>query len=158
MSSQNQISISIPDETIQNVTTKLLECKALLEPYLQGLTAQERKDLFKMGDKTVATVLKTKLYLETNPEFCPSYMDKDEFIRDATVVNQLSPITNLTAQLYQDLDDTTMLAGSDAIQSAMLYYGQVKEAASKGILSAKPIYEDLSQRFAKNGKKKPANN
>src|SRR5580765_4554729 len=99
MSSQNEISVIIPEETVETVMTKLLECKSLLAPYLQALTAEERKQLFKMGDKTVATVLKTKSYLDSNPEFCPAYMDKEEFVRDATVVNQLSPINNLAMQL-----------------------------------------------------------
>jgi hypothetical protein len=35
----------------------------------------------------------------------------------------------------------------------MLYYGQVKEATSKGVPTAKPIYEDLKQRFSKKTKK-----
>jgi hypothetical protein len=31
----------------------------------------------------------------------------------------------------------------------MLYYGTTKEAANKGVTTAKPIYDDLSQRFSK---------
>jgi hypothetical protein len=50
-----------------------------------------------------------------------------------------------------------MLAGSEALQASMLYYGQVKEAHSKGIVTAKPIYEDLSQRFVKRSRKGGAN-
>ena len=29
--------------------------------------------MYKMGDKTVATVQKTKSYVDTNPEFVPNY-------------------------------------------------------------------------------------
>lgn len=106
-----------------------------------------------MGNKTVATVQKVKIYLETNPEFAPSYMAKDEFVKDESVVTGLAPLANLAEQLSSDLDDTIMLAGSEALVSAMLYYGTVKEAASKGVATAKPIYEDLSQRFSKKGNK-----
>ena len=67
MSTQNQISIEIPQTVIDDVVAKLQDCKTALAPYLQGLTAQERKDFFKMGDKTVATVEKTKTYVDTNP-------------------------------------------------------------------------------------------
>jgi hypothetical protein len=149
MSTQNQISIVIPTAVITDVTQKLQECKTALAPYLQGLTAAERSTLFKMGDKTVATVQKTKSYIDTNPEFVPSYMDKAEFLKDEAVVTQLSPIANLASQIQTDVNDTVMLAGSEAIQSALLYYGQVKEAHRKGIATAKPIYEDLSQRFTR---------
>jgi len=106
-----------------------------------------------MGDKTVATVQKTKLYIDTNPEFVPAYRNKAEFLKDEAVVTKLSPIANLANQLSADIDDTLTLAGSEALQSALLYYGQVKEANSKGIPTAKSIYEDLSQRFSKRAKK-----
>lgn len=156
MTTKNQISIEIPQEVIDTVTQKLQECKTTLAPYLQGLTVEERLSLFKMGDKTVATVQKTKSYVDTNPEFVPVYMDKTEFLKDEAVVSILSPIANLAAQLSADVNDTMMLAGSEALQAAMLYYGQVKEAQSKGIVTAKPIYEDLSQRFMKRTRKKNA--
>ena len=153
MSTQNQISIEIPQTVIDEVISKLQECKSALAPYLQGLTADERMSLFKMGNKTVATVQKTKSYIDTNPEFVPTYMDNAEFLKDVTVVTQLSPIVNLAHQLASDADDTVMLSGSESLQEAMFYYGQVKEAASKGIPTAKPIYEDLKQRFSKKSKK-----
>lgn len=153
MSSKNQISIEIPQVVIDTVTQKLQECKSALAPFLQGLTVDERSSLFKMGDKTVTTVQKTKSYVETNPEFVPAYMDKAEFLKDEAVVTSLNPLTNLASQLTSDLNDTIMLAGSEALQASMLYYGQVKEAQSKGIVTAKPIYEDLSQRFAKRSRK-----
>ncbi|WP_435524466.1 hypothetical protein [Chryseobacterium indoltheticum] len=106
-----------------------------------------------MGDKTVATVQKVKSYLETNPEFAPSYMDKAEFLKDEAVVTGLNPIFNLAEQLASDLNDTVTLAGSEALTASMLYYGSAKEAASKGVATAKPVYEDLSQRFSKRGNK-----
>ncbi|OWP83978.1 hypothetical protein BWK59_07655 [Flavobacterium davisii] len=154
MTTKNQISIAIPEELIESVTQKLQECKTALAPYLQGLTIEERSSLFKMGDKTVATVQKTKSYVDTNPEFVPAYMDKTEFLKDEALVTVLSPIANLASQLTTDVNDTVMLAGSEALQASMLYYGQVKEASNRGIATAKPIYEDLSQRFMKRPSKK----
>lgn len=154
MSTQNQISIEIPQTVIDDVVAKLQDCKHQLAPYLQGLTAEERQNLFKLGNKTVATVQKTKVYMDSNPEFIPAYMNSSEFIKDEKVVSQLQPIVNLTAQLHSDTDDTMMLAGSEALQNALLYYGQVKEANSKGFPTAKPIYDDLSERFKRGTYKK----
>lgn len=153
MSTKNQISIEIPKTVIGDVTDKLQECRALLAPYLQGLTAEEKETIFKMGDKTVATVQKVKDYTEINPEFAPSYMDKAEFLKDVAVVTDLSPLRNLSNQLASDLGDTIMLAGNEALLAALLYYGTVKEASDKGIATAKPIYEDLSKRFTRKGNK-----
>jgi hypothetical protein len=149
MSTPNQISVEIPEAIITSVLQKLTECKNELSPYLQGLTAEERHDLFKLGDKTVATVQKTQSYVVTNPEFVPAYMDVREFNRDYSVVNQLKPIEDLVQQLGVDVSDTRMLAGSEALQQALLYYGQVREADSKGVPSARAIYEDLQPRFSR---------
>jgi hypothetical protein len=157
MSSKNQLSISIPDETVAAVLKNLQECKNLLHPYLLALTSEERQSILKMGDKTVATVLKTRDYVVTNPQFIPHYMDAEEFVADANVVSQLSPITNLALQLSRNVEDTMMVAGSEAFQEALIYYGQIKEAASKGVPSAAPIYDDLKQRFVKKAKRVQAN-
>lgn len=154
MSTKNQISVEIPATVIAEVNQKLQDCKTLLAPYLQGLTIDDRETLFKMGDKTVATVQKVKSYMETNPEFAPDYMDKIEFLRDEAVVTGLNPLGNLANQLASDIGDTVMLAGSEALKASMFYYGSTKEAASKGVATAKPIYEDLSQRFVRKANKK----
>ena len=156
MATPNQISMVIPQETVDGVVQKLQDCKAALAPYLQALTAAERQHLLKMGDKTVAIVQKTKSYVETNPEFIPAYMDKAEFLQDEAVVTQLEPVLQLAEQLFADVTDTVMLSGSEALKAALLYYGQVKEAAHKGVVTAEPIYNDLSARFARSAHKTPA--
>ncbi len=149
MAQENQISVEIPKEVIKKVTSKLQECKDELSPYLQALTKDERVGILKMGDKSLPTVQKVKSYMETNPEFIPGYLDKKEFLKDQIVVSQLTPIVNIAEQLYSDVDDTLMLAGSEALKGALLYYGQVREADGKGVKSAKPIYDDLKKRFSK---------
>lgn len=154
MSTKNQISVEIPASVITEVAQKLQDCKTLLAPYLQALTVEDRKSLFKMGDKTVATVQKVKSYLETNAEFAPNYMDKTEFLKDEAVVSALTPIGNLATQLATDVQDTITLAGSEALVAALLYYGTTKEASDKGVATAKPIYDDLSQRFSRKSSKK----
>lgn len=155
MSTKNQISIDIPKTVIGDVTDKLQECRALLAPYLQGLTVEERKSLFKMGDKTVATVQKVKDYVETNPEFAPAYMNKEEFLKDEALVTTLSPLGNLADQLASDISDTIILAGSEALAAALFYYGTTKEAADRGIATAGPIYDDLKQRFVQRSRRFP---
>jgi hypothetical protein len=50
---------------IEKVLKALQESKAALNPYLQALTDVEKRALFKMGDKTIATV--KKVYRLQNP-------------------------------------------------------------------------------------------
>lgn len=149
MATSNQISIDIPQSVVEDVTKKLKECREALAPYLQALTAEQARSLFKMGDKTVATVQKVDGFVETNPEFIPAYMDTAEFRKDSKVVKQLAPLASVATQLASDISDTVTLAGSEALMNALLYYGTVREASAKGVVSAKPIYEDLKVRFSK---------
>lgn len=155
MSTSNRISEVIPADVIIDVTKKLDDCRVALAPYLLGLSEKERQDLFKMGDKTVATVQKVQSYVQTNPEFIPNYMQTTEFDKDVTVASVLSPIFNMASQLASDMSDTRMLAGSEALAEALIYYVSVREASKRGIPQAKPIYEDLKQRFTQRNRPKP---
>ena len=147
MSVSNRVNEVIPQEVIDDVTKKLNDCRVALAPYMIGLTENERQSLFKQGDKTVATVQKVSMYLGTNPELAPSYMDQVAFAKDEIIVTALMPLHNMANQLAVDLDDTRLLAGSEALAEAMFYYGSSREAAGKGVVQAKPIYDDLKARF-----------
>jgi hypothetical protein len=53
----------------------------------------------------------------------------------------------LTQQLHENVDDTTMVAGSEAYQAALVFYNSVKMAARQDISGAKAVYEELKKRF-----------
>ncbi len=55
----NKINYSIPEEVITEITQKLNEVTAALQPYLIALTPEERRTIPKMSDKTVPFVEKT---------------------------------------------------------------------------------------------------
>jgi len=152
--STNRISVSIPQDVITQTTTKLNEIKTLLQPYLQSLTADERHDLPKMSDKSFSFVSKVSEYCTSNPEFSPSFFNADEFQKDFNAAAMLKPIVALCEQICGNVDDTAMLAGSEAYQAALLYYSSVQIGAKTGQASAKPIVEDLSNRFPGRKKKK----
>lgn len=145
------INIVVPETVVTEVAQKLQECRTALAPYLVALTNEQKASLFKMGDKSVATVQKVRDYLETNPEFKPSYMDQELFNNDVAAVMALNPLQKAAAQITSDLRDTVMLAGSEAMTSGMQYYGAVKEAARQGVQSAQVVYDDLSKRFTRRG-------
>lgn len=47
MSTSNRVSHVIPQTVIDQVAEKLKECTIALEPYLTGLTEEERQDFLK---------------------------------------------------------------------------------------------------------------
>lgn len=147
MSTSNVIDITIPETVLTDVTTKLQEIKTALAPYIFPLTEEQRKFLPKMGDKTVAFVQKTLDYSATNPEYAPGYFDKTELSDDLAAAQVLAPLDGLAQQIANDINDTMMMAGSEAFTMSLVYYNAVKNAAKTGQASAKPIYDDLSQRF-----------
>ena len=155
MSNANRVSADIPAAVITDVTNKLNEVRALLLPYLEALTPDERRTIPKMSDKTIAFVNKTETYTISNPEFAPGFMEVAEFSKDMQVVVELKPILDICEQLVSNIDDTSMLAGSEAYVQALMYYNGVKLAAKTGQASARPIYDDLSVRFPGATRKTP---
>lgn len=147
MSTPNRINVSIPPAIIADALAKLKEVVKLLEPYLESLTVEERKTIPKMSDKTVAFVTKTEAYTDTNLEFAPAYMEIPAFKNDIALVTDLKDLLDIVTQLAGNIDDTSMLAGSEAYIAALLYYNSVKGAVKAGQPNAKPIYEDLAKRF-----------
>lgn len=147
MSNSNRVTEPVPASVIAEVLAKLKEVKTLLQPFMEALTPDERRTLPKMSDKTVAFVEKVNLYTKNNPEFAPAFMHADELHADLDMVVGLRPILDICEQLCSNVDDTNMLAGSEAYVQALMYYNSVKLAARTGQPNAKPIYEDLSIRF-----------
>jgi hypothetical protein len=153
--STNRISVSIPADVITQATAALNQAKALLQPYLQTLTVEERRDLPKMSDKSLSFVSKVNDYSGSNPEFSPFYLNAGELHLDFETSSALKPVFDLCEQICSNIDDTRLLSGSEAYTSALMYYNSVQMAAKTGQTNAKPILEDLRQRFAGMGRKKP---
>lgn len=146
---ENKINFIIPDEVITEVTQKLGEAAAALQPYLIALTPEERKSIPKMSDKTLPFVEKTLEYCETAPQFAPPYMDREALYGDMKVTQQLTPLLRTVVAMNDGLDDTVMEAGGEGYINALNYYNSVKQAAKMNVPGAKSIYEDLSKRFEK---------
>lgn len=154
---ENKINFIIPEEVITEVTQKLNEVTAALQPYLIALTPEGRMTIPKMSDKTFPFVEKTLEYCESAPQFAPPYMDREALYGDMKVTEQLIPLLRVVRAMKDGLDDTTMEAGAESYVNALGYYNSVKQAAKMNVPGAKSIYEDLKKRFerAKTGTANP---
>lgn len=148
---ENRISIAINDEAIANITAAITTIEQNL-PKLINLTVDERKSLPKMGDRTLAFVSKALEYTKQNSQIVPNFMEVAEFEKDVTAVTALSKVLIPLQQLTEKLDDTTMLAGSEAYSAALVFYSAVKGAAKAGVPGMKTVYDDLQTRFPGRGK------
>jgi hypothetical protein len=149
----NQHSQVIPHDLLAQATVKINEAAALLKPYLLTLTAEERKVMLKKGNKSDSFVNKAFEYAKTNPEFLPFFVNIADFEVDITDSDNLIGIISQTQQLCNGLDDTEMVAGSEAYYAALAYYNSVQQATNQNVPGAKTIYEELKKRFALKSRK-----
>ncbi|MFA7418525.1 MAG: hypothetical protein WCZ90_02475 [Melioribacteraceae bacterium] len=153
MPADNLISITLTAEEKAEITAAINTLKTKLQPKLLSLTVPERQGLAKMSDKTVSFVEKSLAYAKTNPEFAPPYLTVAELETDLEGVKLLTEFENPLEQVLSGLNDSIMLAGSEAYTASLTYYNSVKQAAKQNVPNAKVIYEDLRARFPQKGKK-----
>jgi hypothetical protein len=151
---EDKHSFMIPAEILTQVQGLVNQANALLLPYVTPLTPAERHTMAKMGEKTLSFVEKAHDFALQNPNLCPPYLDTKAFDIDFGDAHNLWTLLVSTQQLHENVDDTEMTAGSEAYQSALVFYNSVKMAARQDIAGAKAVYEELKKRFP-GGKRKP---
>jgi hypothetical protein len=140
-------SLFIPPEVLAQVKNFISQATAMLLPYVSTLTPHERQKVAKMGEKTLSFVEKAYEFAVDNPTLCPPYLDMAAFGIDFNDAHNLWTLTLAIKQLYENVDDTGMMAGSEAYQSALVFYNSVKMAARQDVPGAKAVYEELKKRF-----------
>ncbi|GAB4195313.1 MAG: hypothetical protein Fur006_41580 [Coleofasciculaceae cyanobacterium] len=128
------------------------QIKAALEtiqqklPFLVNLSAEERRSLCKMGDKSLAFVNNSLNAAQTNRDILPASFDLDEFVRDYQLAVALTELLTGLRQLEEKVDDTLLAVGSEAMSSSLTVYDYVKTAAKK-TPGLKTLAEQLGERF-----------
>ncbi|MDR3325511.1 MAG: hypothetical protein LBS82_05975 [Spirochaetaceae bacterium] len=147
---------AIPQVALTQAQTKIDEIKLVLSSCMVPLTPTERRDIPKMGEKTLMFVEKAHDFAHQNPNLVPAYLDMDAFDVDFEDAHGLWALVNSIRQLYENLSDTEMAAGSEAYQAALVFYNSVKVAAAQDVPGAKAIYEELKTRFPGSSRRKNA--
>jgi hypothetical protein len=148
---ETRISISINEEALAKID-KAIETITQNLPELINLSSDERHTLPKIGDKSVTFVNKNLDYAKQNPMIVPGYLSLKEFEMDAVAVATIRKVMSPLEQLLEKLDDTNLLAGSEAYTAALIFYNAVKCGAKAGVPGMKKIFEDLQTCFPGRGK------
>lgn len=90
--------------------------------------------------------------MQSNPEFLPAFIDAAEVDKDRALRPQLMQIEAVLQALFEGVTDTLTIVSSEILGADSAYYNVVRDAAKRGVPSAKPIYEDLAQRFPQRGR------
>lgn len=149
---ENKVSFVLSEEENTQIMDALNVLTSVLEPKLTHLSAADKKELPKMGDKTVAFVEKSLEYAEQYPNYIPSFIDINEAKIDLQSVRKLRQLFLPLERITNGVDSTITLAGSEAFSSSLSIYKVLKNAAVMGQSGASEAAADLGSRFP--GKKK----
>ncbi|BAZ22427.1 hypothetical protein NIES4073_33100 [Kalymmatonema gypsitolerans NIES-4073] len=144
MAYQN-ITASLSPEDMQQIKAALQTIQKKL-PFLITLSTEERRKLFKMGDKSLAFVNNSLTAAQSNPDILPASFDIQEFVRDYQLAATLTELLIALRQLNEQVDDTLLAVGSEAMSSSLTVYGYVKTSAKK-TPGLKRLAEQLGDRF-----------
>lgn len=140
------ISASMPGADLKAIIAAIDLIKSKI-PVMVNLSEDDRKEIFKMGDRSFAFVTKVYDYSKTNPGFMPADVSIPEFHKDYLYSEALRVIQQSLAPLLAGLNDTEMAAGSEAFRAANWFYGGVRDATKRNAPFARGIYEDLRTRY-----------
>ena len=112
---ENRISIQISNADAKAINDAIAVINEKLQPILIALDAGDKRNLAKIGEKSVSFVDKIIQYAETNAEFLPAFVDVAEMKKDYEAFNTLNGFLRPLMQITKNLDDTATLCGSEAI-------------------------------------------
>ncbi|WP_375514364.1 hypothetical protein [uncultured Nostoc sp.] len=144
MSYQN-IAATLSPQDIQEIKAALQTVQKKM-PFLITLSTEERRKLVKMGDKSLAFVNNSITAAQSNREILPATFDVEELVRDYQLASALTELLISMQQLAEQVDDTLMAVGSEAMTSSLTVYDYVK-TASKKTPGLKTVAEQLGERF-----------
>ena len=146
----NRLDISATASQIAAVKTALQTIDTNL-PFFIGLTTEERIAL-------PAINVNNKVFTEdainagvNNAAMLPAFLSVPSMQTDITLFDQLDEIIGMLKQTLEKLEDTHLLAGSEAYSSALMLYKLFGAAADSGIPGADAIVAQLRERFTSKG-------
>lgn len=154
MSLSNRISTEITTGQSAAISAAIEALKAALAPVLVvSLSAEERISTLKMGDRTLAFVGKTLEYATQNPTLVPGYIDLSEAKKDNELASHIYTIYQQLSTILRGIEDTGMVAGSEAYEAALIIYYSIKGASRSNVPGTQAMHDDLKQRFPRSGKR-----
>ena len=146
----NRINTTATAAQVTAVKTALQTIAANL-PFLVGLTTEERIALPSINVSNKAFTEDAINAGVNNPTLIPSYVSVVNMKNDMLLFTQLDEIIMMTKQLLEKMEDTQLLAGSEAYTSALTLYKLFGSAADAGVAGTDAIVTQLKQRFAGQG-------
>lgn len=146
----NRVSAQLDPQALDAVRANINAIRQQM-PFLVGLTVEERVTMPKINEANKIFVEDCVNVMQNNGEFLPAYLDVAEVQRDLTLFSQLDAISVQLEKLLEQINDTKMLAGSEAFGTSLAAYRLFAAAAKAGLPGADSAYDRLKARFAQQG-------
>lgn len=143
--SYQDINETVSEQDLQEIRQAIATIQAKL-PFLITLSTIERQRLFKMGDKRMTFVQTSLNAAQSNRNILPASFNLEAFSNDYQLALALMEIEMSLNQLSEQIDDTLLAVGSEAMTSSLTVYDYVKTAAKK-TPGLKGIAEQLGTLF-----------
>ena len=143
---QNLISLNLSAQDTADLDAALDTLRRVFAPLI-ALQPAQRRELYKMGDKSEVFCRQTLSLLADNPQIVPPNLGVAEAQADLVALDLLRPRLMRLRQLMERADDTEMALGSDIIGVALEGYALLKVSGKGEAL--KGARKELSARFAK---------
>jgi hypothetical protein len=148
---QNKIDAVLSAASVSKILQLIDQIEAEM-PFLVDLSNDEIASLNKMGDKGQSFVQDAMTLAEQDDSFLPRSFEVTAMRRDVDLIQSLPPIAGRVSRLKELLDDTLLLAGSDAFAAALDVYASAQRHGKGAGL--KDSLSNLSKRFNRKSKKK----
>lgn len=151
--SLNKVSAVVsPEQEAQ--TLKLIKDARTGLDFLVSLSSKERIKMAKLSRGKVDFIDTSMKHIQSKPEYLPSYVSLEEFVKDVDLQNSLKRILTEVDAFKDRLEDTIMVAESEAYRTSRLFYKAVKAAGREGAEDAERIVKDLAYHFKSQGSSK----
>lgn len=149
---QNRIDAALSAADKDHILQLIQDIKAKM-PFLVDLSPDEIGSLSKMGDRGLPFVRDAITAAEHDDNFLPRSFDVAAMRRDVDLLETLPPIIAAIAQLKELLNDTYLIAGSDAFAAALEVYAAARRNGTGEALSES--LRNMGRRFERKNKTKP---
>ena len=150
---QNIASLVIDAETLKAIDGTLTALEKQLEDFIQ-LSAEQRRELLKLGPKSEVFCRETLSVMERSPGALPVDFDMDAVREDREALDQVRPILSRLRMLTSRANDTEMALGSDLYKAALEGYRFARAGGSGALLDE--LKAQANPRFKSSRKRKGA--
>ena len=142
----NRIDIVMTPAQVTDVKNAITTINTTIS-FSVSLTTDERASLPKISVANKSFTEDAINAIANNASLFPAYLNVAQMQNDLKLYQQLDELATILRQTLERIEDTRILAGSEAYVAALSVYKLAGAAASAGVEGTDTIYDQLRERF-----------